>query len=777
MSSLIEVGGSLDIINNNALTVLSLSLLGSVDGSFKVYSNPALTALDVSMLRVANGCQIMDNPLLVSLDLRRLAQVKGIFQVTSNNEAVNITLPCAAKAIVKLRPAGAVSYWNEHPTICHASTTMVGNDGTCGECLEYTDNSGCGESAACVQCDAPTAGNWSWTRRDNLYCTLDQVMATHPTEAEAKAACLADESCSAIEDKRCDLSLSWNTCRSTELYIRGILGADACVHRPKPAITPPLPPTALPGFVWFDADEPSTANHVYPCSKARCDAAIVCRCPFAQAACDFASDLVDASGAARMPACTPNDAGALDAAFFVYDNSVVNTIVLTGITSIGSITVVACPNLQNISALTATAAGNVTVQSCSGLTGISMPMLSTASFVNVAMCPALGLLDVGSITTIGGDVSIGGCGALPAIHLSALETVGGSLSVSAADMVSLVHLDHLGAVGGSFSIAGVATNAVTTLPCSARGKSWESTSVGTVKYSTGLEIACHAGSLVQVSGTTCDVCDVCVSCDDATSAPVLLTDFVQFVGSTSERGGSSAALIFECESGSGCHSANSTRSAICMSDLYEGHFCQSCASGFRHSQDGADGYECVRCDEEAVLTSVVVVLVAGVIIAATTAAAMNARKRITEAEAFAFDAVVRSLVLPVKTLIGYAQVNSQLRSVLNVRFPAIFTALMEQLLSMLRISDLLIDSECAGMSSFFNKWLKDVVIQPCVLLAIVFIYFIVKRQATDSAEARRDVAGNVFFVVFFCCEYSHPAGPCTFSFGRFDLTCRMLPCC
>ena len=50
-----------------------------------------------------------------------------------------------------------------------------------------------------------------------------------------------------------------------------------------------------------------------------------------------------------------------------------------------------------------------------------------------------------------------------------------------------MHLGNLGAVGSSFSITGVATDAVTTLPCSARGGSWESTSAGTVTYYVALD--------------------------------------------------------------------------------------------------------------------------------------------------------------------------------------------------------------------------------------------------------------------------------------------------
>jgi hypothetical protein len=344
------------------------------------------------------------NPALASLDLRRLVSVGGAFQVANNNAAIVTTLPCAAKAIPKLRPTGAVFYWNEHPTVCHAGSATLGDDGTCAECAEHAGGGACGGVSACVSCN--------------------------------------------------------------------VTGA----------------PAPLPGFVRFvgDAAQPGgSAAHVYPCSAAGCDGVTVCRCPYDQTACDFATDLVNAEGQRAAQECLPV-AGTLTADVYVYGNADVQTVAMDGIAEIGSLTIVACPNLRTISAPAAITVGNMTVESCGSLESISMPTVSTAGLVEVSSCLSLTSLDVATITLIEGDLSIASCGSLAAIHMPVLESVVGSLAISDAEQVSLIRLESLAQVAGSFSIAGVHAAAVTRLPCSAQQKPWEHASMGTVEYSTGV---------------------------------------------------------------------------------------------------------------------------------------------------------------------------------------------------------------------------------------------------------------------------------------------------
>ena len=128
------------------------------------------------------------------------------------------------------------------------------------------------------------------------------------------------------------------------------------------------------------------------------------------------------------------------------------------------------------------------------------------------------------------------------------------------------------------------------------------------------------------------------------------------------------------------------------------------------------------------------------------------QKRMNEAEVLAYQAVVRCIWQPIRTLIVYSQVNSQIGSALNVPFPDLFTDIMQRLGSVLSVSEILVGSECAGLDSFSTRWLKDIVLQPCVMLVLVALYYGYERKVADKQTAQKHAAGNVFFVVFFCCK-------------------------
>ena len=125
------------------------------------------------------------------------------------------------------------------------------------------------------------------------------------------------------------------------------------------------------------------------------------------------------------------------------------------------------------------------------------------------------------------------------------------------------------------------------------------------------------------------------------------------------------------------------------------------------------------------------------------------QKSLTEEEIRNLQAGVKSVWLPIRTLIIYAQVNSQLGSVLNVRFPAAYEALMRSLSSVLSIVDVLVSGECVGLDNFSTKWIKEVVLQPCAMLAIVAAYYAYERARLGGETARKHAAGNAFFVLFF----------------------------
>ena len=66
----------------------------------------------------------------------------------------------------------------------------------------------CCGTATCV--GNPSEG---WVQIPGRYCP-DDTIASFPTEAEARAACLADASCRAVSDSNCDGSGTFYTCSS-----------------------------------------------------------------------------------------------------------------------------------------------------------------------------------------------------------------------------------------------------------------------------------------------------------------------------------------------------------------------------------------------------------------------------------------------------------------------------------------------------------------------------------------------------------------------------------
>lgn len=261
----------------------------------------------------------------------------------------------------------------------------------------------------------------------------------------------------------------------------------------------------------------------------------------------------------------------------------------------------------------------------------------------------------------------------------------------------------------------------------------------------------------------------CVGCDSDASTPVLLPGFVQFVPwlEQIDVSGANVLYIFECESKFGCHGTAVTGSAVsCISDRYEGHFCASCVSGFHHVKaDGEYEYECVECENAHVVGSVLVLAIVASTAGGISTLLWRKYKPANEAQNLAFQATIRSVWVPIRCIIVYAQVNSQLGDVLDVRFPAEYTEITGRLASVLSISDILIGSECAGLSSFFAKWLKDVVIQPAIMLGLVALYWSYERKASEKTAAKH-ATGHAFFVVFFCCECLH--FPCL-TIPTFDL--------
>ena len=75
---------------------------------------------------------------------------------------------------------------------------------------------------------------------------------------------------------------------------------------------------------------------------------------------------------------------------------------------------------------------------------------------------------------------------------------------------------------------------------------------------------------------------------------------------------------------------------------------------------------------------------------------------------------------------------------------------MRSLSSVLSIVDVLVSGECIGLDNFSTKWIKEVVLQPCAMLAVVAAYYVYERARSGGETARKHAAGNAFFALFFC---------------------------
>jgi serine/threonine protein kinase/ankyrin repeat protein len=463
------------------------------------------------------------------------------------------------------------------------------------------------------------------------------------------------------------------------------------------------------------------------------------------------------------------------------------------------------------------------VESCYNLESMRLPMLSTAGFINVISCPGLSLLDVVRIETIDGGLTIDGCQDLPAIIMPTLEIVRGSVAINGVTGMTSCRFDKLAEVAGSFSIAGAHPSAITTLPCSAQSKPWESAAVGTVEYSTGVSIACHdESSVAQISATrSCDdVCGVCVQCETDESAPVVRPGFVQFVGDAATATQESATNVFECKNKLGCHGANSTASAECISKHYEGHFCMSCAPGYRHeATDGADEYECVQCDpttsgwaRAALIVVIIAVCALGVQrwnrgpqqqpkvrIAHSTEALgasiftetsfdnpVNGGGRLSrDSSDMTLEGVnegaiaapsrlsgwlrvlMQAAFQPMRMVVTWVQITAQISGVLQIHYPPMFVSAVDALRFLQDTTKLLFDAECSGMDGFVSQWLVKVVMLPAAAVLCIAGAYGWFRKQTSAAEAMQKARSYSYGAVFLL----YPS-ICNSAFAAFE--CREL---
>ena len=116
---------------------------------------------------------------------------------------------------------------------------------------------------------------------------------------------------------------------------------------------------------------------------------------------------------------------------------------------------------------------------------------------------------------------------------------------------------------------------------------------------------------------------------------------------------------------------------------------------------------------------------------------------------------MRCAFQPVRIVITYAQVTSQLGDVLNFKYPPFFSAVIDAIRPVMDVWSLLFrvlgSSECFGLVGFRSRWLLRVVVLPVMLSLVVLIAYCFDRRHNPD-KARLHAKSNMFFAVFFCCE-------------------------
>ena len=124
--------------------------------------------------------------------------------------------------------------------------------------------------------------------------------------------------------------------------------------------------------------------------------------------------------------------------------------------------------------------------------------------------------------------------------------------------------------------------------------------------------------------------------------------------------------------------------------------------------------------------------------------------------AFPAKYAIRCAFQPMRILITYAQVTTQLGDVLNFRFPPAFTAVIDAIRPIMDVWGLVFralgSSECFGLVGFSSRWLLRVVALPGILSLIVWMAYCFEKRGEKPAKAGTHAKGNMFFAVFFCCE-------------------------
>jgi hypothetical protein len=289
---------------------------------------------------------------------------------------------------------------------------------------------------------------------------------------------------------------------------------------------------------------------------------------------------------------------------------------------------------------------------------------------------------------------------------------------------------------------------------------------------TSWQIACHEDDVKQAqmhaipaSNESCSTCGACVSCEGA--SPTVHPDYVRL--NLPSRDGK--VHIFKCEGASGCSGTNSidAKSAGCH-EHYTGYFCETCIDRCQMKQSS---FHCEKCPtgDYAWVGSLLVFVCVAVLVSQLKKLLHIIVSKTSKVDTFM--AVMRSAWQPLRTMITYMQVGTQIGPVLNIRLPPLFAGVTQWLSEYVDVVSAFITVKCAGLDHFHYKWLYQVMAVPVAMMcfaSFVSLYERSRFSADDDSRAAREAraaaathfSGNLFFVLFF----SYPR-VCNYSFASF----------
>ena len=129
--------------------------------------------------------------------------------------------------------------------------------------------------------------------------------------------------------------------------------------------------------------------------------------------------------------------------------------------------------------------------------------------------------------------------------------------------------------------------------------------------------------------------------------------------------------------------------------------------------------------------------------------------------------LTRVVYQPVRIIVGYIQVVTQIGPVLDLQFPQYIKAVLDALKPFMIDLQSILQLDClsSGLLDFYATWVVRVFVIPALMLGVVGLQYYFERKRVGASAAAGIFKANAFVVVFLC----YP-GVCNHAFGMFE--CR-----